>query len=216
MNKIITMLLCIYSTYCYSQGAATDTVTINQGNFKVTWSHSAKYPVKVVWKLTKEMLSCSQPLKRCNCFQADPQLAQESNLTADYAHSGYDQGHNFNAADDACASSQVNVKCWYFTNMTPQLPHLNRITWKNLEDQCRNWVKGGDELVIECGSYGCVKKIGPDNVWVPAYCWKIIRHKNGVVDSFLMPNTDDVNAHDYFYYHTDITVIRQKTGIPTL
>jgi endonuclease G len=140
----------------------------------------------------------------------------ETKLNLDYAGSGYDQGHNFNAADDACAPLDLNKHCWYFTNMTPQLPNLNRITWKALEDQCRKWVKAGDELFIECGSFGKAKTIGTGRVWVPQYCWKIVKHKNGVIDSYLMPNTEDVNQHPFTYYHTDITVIQEKTGISSL
>jgi endonuclease G len=196
--------------------APTDTVSLDEGNFHTSWSHMAKYPVKVYWHLTQSMLDCAHPLKRCNCFGPDSQLMKETKLNADYAHSGYDQGHNFDADDDACASPDLNKHCWYFTNMAPQLPNLNRITWKALEDQCRKWVKAGDELFIECGSYGKAKTIGPDSVWVPEFCWKVIKHKSGVIDSYLMPNRNDVSRHPFAFYHTDITVIRQKTGIDSL
>lgn len=196
--------------------APTDTISLDEGNFHTAWSNTAKYPVKVCWKLTKDMLTCSDPLKRSNKFGPDPQIPAETKLNDDYLHSGYDQGHNFNAADDACAPPSLNKNCWYFTNMAPQLPALNRITWKALEDQCRKWVKAGDELFIECGSYGKKNVIGADKVWVPEFCWKIVRHKNGVIDSYLMPNVNEVSQHPYTYYHTDITVIRQKTGIESL
>ncbi|MDB5006989.1 MAG: hypothetical protein JWQ84_2667 [Mucilaginibacter sp.] len=214
--KNLLLALFILPLFCFAQGAPTDTINLNEGNFHTSWSHKAKYPVKVCWHLTPDMLNCPHPLKRCNCFQADPLLAGETKLTGDYSKSGYDQGHNFDAADDDCAPQQLNLHCWYFTNMTPQLPSLNRITWKDLEDQCRAWVKAGDELFIECGSYGQLKTIGPDKVWVPAFCWKVVKHKNGVIDSYLMPNTPDVNKHPFAYYHTDITVIRQKTGIDAI
>ncbi|HTE01635.1 MAG TPA: DNA/RNA non-specific endonuclease [Mucilaginibacter sp.] len=214
MKRVLYIIL-LLPVLCRAQ-APTDTVGIDEGNFHVTWSHQAKYPVKVYWHLTKAMLNCSNPLKRSNSFKADPHLPTESNLTTDYAKSGYDQGHNFNAADDACATPELNKHCWYFTNMTPQLPNLNRITWRALDEQCRKWVKAGDDLFIECGSYGQLKTIGPHKVWIPEFCWKIVKHKNGVIDSYLMPNRSDVNQHPFIYYHTDITVIRQKTGIDSL
>ncbi len=210
--KILFLLLLPFATWAQSP---TDTVSLNEGNFHTAWSHSAKYPVKVYWTLTKAMLTCDYKLKRNNAFKADPQLPVESNLDKDYKGSGYDRGHNFDAADDACAGD-LNAHCWYFTNMAPQTKHLNEITWKNLEDQCRKWALAGDDLFIECGSYGQAKTIGADSVWVPEYCWKIVKHANGVIDAYLMPNTDEVNQHPYSYYHTDITVIRQKTGIDSL
>jgi DNA/RNA endonuclease G (NUC1) len=214
MKKILLLVL-LLPLLCRAQ-APTDTVGLDEGNFHVTWSHGAKYPVKVTWHLTKSMLGCDSPLARSNAFGPDPMLPTETNLNRDYAGSGYDRGHNFNAKDDACAPKALNAHCWYFSNMTPQEPNLNQRTWKNLEDQCRKWVEAGDELFIECGSYGKAKTIGPDNVWVPEFCWKIIRHKNGVIDSYLMPNKSDVNQHPFAFYHTDITVIRQKTGIESL
>jgi DNA/RNA endonuclease G (NUC1) len=214
MKKILLYIL-LLPLLCRAQ-APTDTVGLDHGNFHVTWSHSAKYPVKVTWHLTVGMINCTNPLPRSNKFTRDSLLLSETNLDRDYTNSGYDRGHNFNAKDDACATPTVNAHCWHFTNMAPQEPHLNRITWKNLEDQCRKWVLAGDELFIECGSYGKAKTIGVDKVWVPEFCWKIVRHKNGVIDSYLMPNTSDVNGHEFAFYHTDITVIRQKTGIDSL
>ena len=213
--KSLFYILIIIPFFSFAQ-SPTDTVNLDEGNFHTTWSHSAKYPVRVTWHLTVTMLNCTSPLKRCNCFRPDSQLVKETNLNRDYLQSGYDQGHNFDADDDACALPKLNLNCWNFTNMAPQLPNLNRITWKALEEQCRKWVKAGDELFIECGSFGKIKTIGPDNVWVPQYCWKIVYHKNGVTDSYLMPNTNEVKDHPFTYYHTDITVIRQKTGIETL
>jgi endonuclease G len=222
-NKIKTMkdikhifLLLLLSPLAVFAQAPADTVSLDEGNFHTAWSHTAKYPVKVYWKLTKEMLSCEDKLKRSNRFKADPQLPEETNLAADYKGSGYDRGHNFDAADDACATPELNGHCWYYTNMAPQTKHLNEITWKALEDQCRAWALAGDDLFIECGSYGKAKTIGPDSVWVPEYCWKIIKHQNGQVDAYLMPNTDGVNAHPYSDYTVGIDIIKKNTALGSL
>jgi endonuclease G, mitochondrial len=215
MKKLLTVFFML-PLFCMAQGAPADTISLNEGNFHTAWSHKAKYPVKVYWRLTRGMIDCLHPLKRCNCFQADKQLLKETNLNADYAGSGFDQGHNFNAKDDQCAPAKINLCCWYFTNMSAQLPNLNRITWRALENQCRAWVRAGDELLIECGSFGKLKTFGKNKVWVPTFCWKVVRHKNGATDSYLMPNSNDVNKHSFAFYHTDITVIRQKTGIDNI
>jgi endonuclease G len=212
--KLYILILFILPLASFAQ-APTDTVSLDEGNFHTAWSHSAKYPVKVYWKLTQEMLTCTDKLKRSNAFKPDPQLPDESNLTRDYKNSGYDRGHNFDAADDACAG-ELNAHCWYFTNMAPQTKHLNEITWKALEDQCRKWALAGDDLFIECGSFGKAKTIGTDEVWVPEYCWKIVRHQNGTIDAYLMPNTDQVNEHPYTFYRTEISIVRQRTGLDGL
>ena len=127
--------------------------------------------------------------------------------------SGFDQGHNFDAADDACATPDINLHCWFFTNMTPQTKHLNEITWRALEDQCRKLALAGDDLFIECGSIGSRKVIGTDSVSVPEFCWKVVKHSNGTVEAYLMPNTDDVNQFPYTHYKVDIATLNQKTGL---
>jgi len=216
MKIYIMLFMILMAGFCKAQKAPTDTVTVNEGNFKITWSHSAKYPVIVSWRLTSDMLNCPNPRERLNSFRPDPALPKETDLQADYLRSGFDRGHNFNAADNACSDSALNIHCWYYTNMSPQLPKLNRGTWKNLEEQCRKWVRAGDELSIKCGSFGKLKVIGPHKVWIPAFCWKIIKHKSGATDAYLMPNDPAVSDHPFAYYHTDITVIRQKTGFKSL
>ncbi|MBS1520697.1 MAG: DNA/RNA non-specific endonuclease [Bacteroidetes bacterium] len=211
MKKLL-ILICLFPYACLAQ-SLTDTVSLDEGNFHTAWSHSAKYPVKVYWHLTKAMLTCENKLKRCNCFQLDPQLPGETDLDADYKGSGFDRGHNFDAADDACATEDLNLHCWFFTNMAPQTKHLNEITWKALEDQCRKMALTGDDLFIECGSIGSRKVIGKDSVSVPEFCWKVIQHANGDIEAYLMPNSDDVNQFPYTHYKVDIAVLKQKTGL---
>src|SRR5471030_593787 len=129
MKKLIFFFL-LLPIYCLAQ-APIDTVHLDEGNFQVAWSHSARYPVKVCWTLTPEMLNCTDRLKRTDKFTVDPQLPAETNLQKDYTNSKYDRGHNFNAADDACADSVLNLNCWRFSNMAAQDSNLNRITWRN-------------------------------------------------------------------------------------
>jgi endonuclease G len=211
MKKLLIIAMILLPLMSLAQ-APTDTVSLNEGNFHTAWSSSAKYPVKVSWKLTAAMLSCPNPLPRCNCFQADPNCPHTT-LNADYSHSGYDQGHNFDADDDACTPVALNKHCWYFTNMAAQLPNLNRITWKNLESQCRRWAKAGDNLFIECGSYGHSATFGHDNVWAPAFCWKVVHHQNGSVDAYIMPNVSTVSTHPFAYYHTTLAAVELATGL---
>ncbi len=213
--KTLLFFLFIVPVICVAQAPA-DTVSLNEGNFHTAWSHSAKYPVKVYWHLTADMLNCSNGNKRTKAFGPDPQLRAETNLDSDYSHSGYERGHNFNAADDSCATPELYAKCWYFTNMTPQTSNLNRGTWLSLEKQCRTWASSGDDLLIECGSYGKLKTIGPHKVWVPEFCWKVIHHKSGEIDAYIMPNTNNVTQHRLSYYHTDVAVVEQKTGLTGL
>lgn len=213
MKKLIIFLslISLFSGVLKAQ-SLTDTISLNEGNFHTAFSISGKYPVKVYWYLTADNINCSNPLKRSNKFTSDPQVPG-TDYNADYSGAQLDRGHNMDASDSKCAIPNINAHCWHFTNMTPQEPNLNRIVWKALEDKCREWVKGGDSLFIECGSYGFIKTIGPDKVTVPAYCWKYVKHKDGHVDAYIMPNTPTVKQHDFTYYLVTTDQLQKATGL---
>jgi DNA/RNA endonuclease G (NUC1) len=202
-------LFCLVCPWAKGQ-IPVDTVSLDQNNFHVAFSVSAKYPVKVYWRLTYEMVSCKNPLDRSG-FAADPQL-KDTNFKKDYTKSGYDTGHNFNAQDNAC-NFITNKNCWYYTNMTPQVKELNRGPWKSLETQCRKWAKSGDDLFIQCGSYGKYKVIGPHQIWVPVYCWKYVRHSNGKAEAYIMPNNVSISHKPYKQFKVTIKQLHNATGL---
>ncbi len=210
MKPIFTFLILLFISFAGKGQIPTDTVSLNETNFHVAYSLGAKYPVKVYWRLTYQMVSCTNPLERSS-FAADPQVPG-TNFKKDYAGSGYDTGHNFNAQDNACNFS-TNVNCWYYTNMTPQVKELNRGPWKSLEQQCRKWAKTGDELFIQCGSYGKVKEIGIHQVWVPVYCWKLIKHKDGSMEAYIMPNDVSIAHTSYSQYAVTVQQLHNATGL---
>ncbi len=168
MKKFAFFLLVI-TQICLSQ-----TVTITHTYYTTTFSESLRIPVVVKWWLTREMLKCSHHIKRTNKFTADPQLKQYTSLNKDYAKSGYDRGHNMPAEDNRCSKTGMK-ECFYYSNMCPQIPKLNRGAWKSLETCCRTLAKQYDSVLVWCGSV-CTsgKTIGKDKVAVPDYCWKIV------------------------------------------
>lgn len=70
-------------------------------------------------------------------FRADPAVGGVPS-NRDYAKSGYDIGHNANAADLAW-DPEVAFEAGFMTNMSPQPPGFNRGVWKKLEDGTRGW-----------------------------------------------------------------------------
>jgi len=151
--------------------SAQDTITIHHKVYSTTFSKSKRYPVKVEWWLTRAMLSCTEKVKRTDRFVPDPKLSKETDLQEDYAGSGFDRGHNFNAADGACDKVAME-ESFYFSNMTAQYPALNRGDWKSLETWSRQLALEKDSIRIWCGSIGVAKKTG--SVSVPTQCWKVI------------------------------------------
>ena len=141
------------------------------------------------------MVNCPKHIKRTNKFTPDPELPQYTNLNRDYSGSRYDRGHNMPAEDNACSSTGMN-ECFYYSNMCPQTPRLNRGIWKRLETETRELARQNDSILVWCGSvikHG--RKIGPDDVAVPDYCWKIlfIKHERDTL-AYVFPNTSTVSG----------------------
>ena len=72
---------------------------------------------------------------------------------SDYVKSGFDKGHLCPSADRS-STDENNSATFLLTNMIPQAPNNNRITWEHLEKYCRDLVKQGNELYFICGGIG--------------------------------------------------------------
>ena len=84
-------------------------------------------------------------------FRADPRIP-ESDVAADYAGSGYDRGHMAPAADfnfDRIALEET----YYFSNVCPQLPTLNRGAWAEVEREIRQLAASGTVHVVTWPEY---------------------------------------------------------------
>lgn len=164
-NLILYMLLAV-------SAHGQDTVTVKHSKYTSVFVQSAHIPALVYYTLRASDLTCNDKLARTNRFTADPEV-QGTSLSKDYAGSGYDQGHNMSAQDNTCSETGMR-ECFYYTNMFPQTPQLNRGVWKKLEMRERVLAQANDSIEVFIGSYGAKEHIGPDNVTVPEYCWKAI------------------------------------------
>jgi len=120
---------------------------------------------------------------RTDDFRADKRIA-DSPTPADYTNSGYDRGHMVPAAnaDDPNEMSDT----FFMTNMTPQLPSVNRVAWKNLEERVRSvpfkWVVTG-------AHYSATPKvIGKNKVPVPDFLYKVAFFESGNVAVYIVDN----------------------------
>ena len=176
--------------------------------------NDAKIPAWVAYTLTPaHAIGC---VARTNAFVADSILGANGAKPSDYAGSGYDQGHL--APDgDMSWDTQVEFESFLMSNMSPQLPNLNRGIWKALESNVRAWTFGnGHNYTVYAGNIytvGKSKTIGADKVVVPDFLYKIVIDDNTKqVLAFTFPQVAsqpiDLPAH-----LVSISTIEAATGI---
>jgi endonuclease G len=188
---------------------AQDTVRVKHGNYESVFSVSKKYPVLVEWVVTRAKLECKNPAKRTDRFLPDPNLKKESNIDADYVKSGFDRGHISPAADARCNEKHM-AESFYFTNMAPQYPGLNRGQWKNLEEWTRILAVENDSVIVKAGCVGEASKM--QRVAVPTHCWKVIRYK-GQTESYVFPNVPE-RSKSFEMHKVTLDSVKNLTKLP--
>ena len=181
MKRILLLITLLVSFSAYSQ-----TVLLKHKTYTATYDIQKNYPVLVEYWLTKAMLLCPVRIPRGTAFKPDPLLKKETDLQSSYDGSGYDRGHNMNAEDNRCDKVGMD-ESFYFSNMTPQVPQLNRGVWKSLETEVRETAALSDSVMVWMGSVGEIKKVG--KLSIPAQCWKVIYiKKSGQYFAWIFPN----------------------------
>jgi endonuclease G len=103
------------------------------------------------------------------------------------------------------------------SNMSPQLPNLNRGVWKHLEASTRAWAWGRKHnLTVYSGNIyttGKSKTIGENKVVVPDQLYKIVIDNNtSEVMAFVFPNIDKQEI-DLKARLTSVAAIEAASGV---
>jgi endonuclease G, mitochondrial len=178
--------------------------------YLLAFNSNTKTPDWVSWTLTPDhAIGC---VVRTNAFAADQSLPASAK-PQDYAGSGYDQGHLANDADMSW-DNQVEHESFYMSNMSPQLPSVNRGTWKNLESAVRAWVYSTKHAhTIYAGNIGGTKTIGASKVIVPDFLFKIVTDDVTKKSyAFLFPHKDGDDS-DYTKYQVTVADVEKATGL---
>lgn len=152
---------------------------------------------------------------RSDDFRPDPAVHHGSATPQDYMRSGYDKGHLAPSADFRW-NIQAQSESFFMSNMSPQKPGFNRGIWKQLEDQVRRWAKDFDTLYVVTGPVlrRGLPGIGPGNVAVPEYFYKVILdYKPPVAEAigFIMKNEGSKEPLSSFAVTVDS--VEKATGI---
>jgi len=197
--------------------------------YTMSYNSVKRIPNWVSWHLSSAWLGTTP---RQDNFRSDATLPSSwyKVVTSDYTNSGFDKGHMCPSADRN-GSVADNSSTFLMTNMIPQAPKNNQITWGNLEDYSRSLVAAGNELYIISGPYGQggtgsngAKTTIGNSVVVPAKTWKIIvvlpNGSNDVsrittstrVIAVFMPNDQTCSNYAWSYYRTSVDQIETLTG----
>ncbi len=146
----------------------------------------------VEWWETKIKVGCATPLPRKDNFKPDPLLPEDSDIADDYVKSGFDRGHMSPAASNQCQTTDVQIECFYMSNMAAQTHRLNAGDWKSLETLTRNLAIQKDSIHVWAGNIGVLKRFGPHEVAAPRQCWKVIYVvKDKQFSAYIFDNTSE-------------------------
>jgi endonuclease G len=186
---------------------------IHHAGYSLLYNEAQEQASWVAYELTdKETIKLYQ---RTNKFIVDPAVKTGSATQADYKGSGYDRGHLAPAADMGWSALNMQ-ESFYYSNMSPQEPGFNRGIWKNLEEKVRGWAFENKKIYIVTGPVlrNGLHKIGPNQVAVPEYFYKVILDYSapsikGI--AFLMPNHSSTRTLQS--YAVSIDSVEKTTGI---
>jgi endonuclease G, mitochondrial len=169
----------------------------------------------VLHMITKDVLYGTTG--RTNDFRPDPKLSTVSADVEDYWESGYDRGHLAPSADFRWSREALS-ESYYYSNMSPQVPGMNRGAWAQLENQVREWAIDAEELIVVTGPIlkPDLPKVqqGSFRVSIPEAYFKIVVDLNDEKSkaiAFVIPNKDV--PYDLKKYVASIDSIEHLTGI---
>ncbi|HOZ52342.1 MAG TPA: DNA/RNA non-specific endonuclease, partial [Chitinophagaceae bacterium] len=208
-----------------------DNYLVIKNQFDYAYDNSKGSAAWVAWHLDINDIGTTP---RCDCFATDVQLPSSFYRANSFAYSGsgFDRGHQV-PSSHRNNNITNNAVTFLMSNMMPQAPNLNQITWNNLEQYCTSLVNAGYELYTYSGGYGSggtgsnggiTYTIASGNINVPSHFWKIIlalpAGNNDIsrvttttrVIAVDMPNTQTVNASAWGNYRTSVDAIEAATG----
>ncbi len=155
---------------------------------------------------------------RTNDFRRDSLIAADMPDKIDYFNTGYDRGHLAPSADFRWSRRALS-ESYFYSNISPQKPELNRGKWSQMEDFLRHYViyTGHPIFVVTGGilSDTIKRTIGVNKkIKVPPYLYKIavdLKASPPRAIAFMMLN--GTNTKPFTSYTITIDSLEKLTGI---
>jgi len=203
--------------------AQPDNYLIERPQYVLSYNRDHGTPNWVSWQITESDLG---DVPRSNVFKSDAALPKGwyQVRTDDYTGTGYDRGHLCPSADRSAPPEENNQATFLLTNIVPQAPDNNRITWEHLEALSRTLVRKGHVLYVIAGVDGDNGTIADGKIQVPGYTWKIIvvmpKGESDItkitadtpVIAVRIPNQLNEKLNDWDGYRVTVADIEAATG----
>lgn len=203
-------LSCPVIPYGNPVNADTNVLKLCHTGYYTEYSTSKLDPEITIWSVDKNTAISNN--KRIGAFKRDPMAKGLDASPSAYTESGYDKGHMADAADFTY-NETLEKETFYMTNMTPQLPGLNRGGWKWLETATRYYALKYDQVYVYSGPIFGTDDSKISNVTVPKYFWKIIYVPSiNKSLSVVVPNKK-IEGKDIMNYRVSVSDIEKYTNI---
>ena len=193
--------------------AKPNTATICRNGYMVNHDPVGKIPHWVAYTM--------QPATAVSCIPRDDAFAPDNAIPKgqraeliDYNKSGYDQGHLASNADMSFSADGAR-QSFLLSNMSPQLPGVNRGVWKQLESSVRAWTfTSKHPVTVYSGDIWTAqsKTIGPNKVVVPDFLFKVVvDNVTRISYAFIVPNREGLNT-DIAPFQVSVSDVERATG----
>ncbi len=184
----------------------------------LVYDQKHKQPKWVAHIATPDLITGN--LARIDSFLPDPLVKGGTAVTTDYWYSGYDRGHLVPSADMRW-NQEALAATYLYSNISPQLPELNRESWAELEDWLRRYVNFSKRRVfvvtgpvLREGLPIMEKPNRENDVSIPELFYKVIADLDGDNPkglAFLQANGR--NENPTISYAVPIDSVEKITGI---
>jgi endonuclease G len=137
-------------------------------------------------------------------------------------------------SEDRDGSSTDNAATFLMSNMIPQAPNNNQITWNAFETYCRTLLNQGNELYVISGGYGnggtgsnggVTNTLANGAIAVPSNVWKAVLvlpigssdlsrvSSSTRIIAIDVPNTQTASSQPWQNYRTSVDAIEAQTGL---
>lgn len=199
----------------YGDPTGSTEQTLHYTGYSSGYDYDTKNSLWVSYNLQKRYFEGRKYVKNRK-FKPSPDIKRRFSAELDsYKKTGYDRGHLAKQEDMKGRNRNCELEACYLNNVSPQLKNFNRGIWKNLEDQCQEWLLGFDEgWVITGPVFDSQKELLKNDLEIPDAFYKILvlRKKDNLeFRSFLIPHIN--RKDDSFKYQTSIDEVEKVTNL---